>query len=104
MIWAGWHVPFFVFMMPDPVVLVAHLFTLVGTRVLAAWIFNNTGTSVFAVIVFHAADNTALVTLPEIQAISPWAAVVHSGLVLVASAVVTLLWGSGTLSRFRFGD
>jgi membrane protease YdiL (CAAX protease family) len=104
MIWAVWHVPFFVFMMPDPVILLAQVFTLVGTRVLAAWIFNNTGMCVFAVIVFHAADNAALVTLPEIQAISPSAAVVHSGFVLVAAAVVTLLWGPGTLARFRFGD
>jgi len=102
--WAAWHVPFFIFMMPDPVILVAQLFTMVGIRVLAGWIFNNTGMSVFAIILFHAADNAALVTLPEIQAISPWAAVVHSGLVLVAAAVVTSLWGPATLSRFRLGD
>jgi membrane protease YdiL (CAAX protease family) len=104
MIWAAWHVPFFVFMMPDPVILLAQVFTLVGTRVLAAWIFNNTGKSVFAAVVFHAADNTALVTLPEIQAISPWAAVVTCGLVLIAAVVVTFLWGPRTLARFRVGD
>jgi membrane protease YdiL (CAAX protease family) len=103
-IWAAWHVPFFVFMMPDRVRLLAQLLTLVATRVLAAWIFNNTGKSVFAVIVFHAADNTALVTLPEIQAISPWGAVVTCGLVAVAAGVVTLLWGPRTLARFRFGS
>ena len=103
-IWAVWHVPFFVFMMPDPLILLAQVFTLVGTRVLAAWIFNNTGRSVFAVILFHAADNAALVTLPEIQAISPWAAVVHSGFVLAAAAVVTLLWGPATLARFKFRE
>jgi len=104
LIWAVWHIPFFVFMMPDRVVLVSQVVTLVGTRVLAAWIFNNTGKSVFAIILFHAADNTALVTLPEIQAISPWGAVVHCGLVLVAAVVVTWLWGTGTLARFRFGS
>ncbi|MCP4203361.1 MAG: CPBP family intramembrane metalloprotease [bacterium] len=104
MIWAVWHVPFFVFMMPDPVILVAQVLTLVGTRVLAAWIFNNTGKSVFAAILFHAADNTALVTLPEIQALSPWGAVVTCGLVLAAAIVVTLLWGPGTLARFRFAN
>ena len=102
-IWAIWHLPFFVFMMPDRVTLLAQLLTLVGTRVLAGWIFNNTGKSVFAAILFHAADNTALVTVPEVQAISPWSAVVHCGLVLVAAVVVTLLWGPRTLARFRFG-
>jgi membrane protease YdiL (CAAX protease family) len=101
-IWAVWHVPFFVFMMPDPVILLAQVFTLIGTRVLATWIFNNTGTSVFAVILFHAADNTALVILPEIQAISPWAAVAHCGFVLAAAGAVTLLWGHRTLRRFSF--
>lgn len=72
--------------------------------ILAAWIFNNTGKSVFAVILFHAADNAALVTLPEIRSIYPWAAVVHCGLVLVAAVVVSWLWGAGTLSRFRFAN
>jgi len=102
-IWAVWHLPFFVFMMPDRVILLAQLFTLVGTRVLAVWIFNNTGKSVFAAILFHAADNTALVTLPEIQAISSWGAVLHSGLILVVAGAVTWLWGPRTLARFRFG-
>ena len=103
-IWAAWHVPFFIFMMPDPVILLAQLLTLVGARVLLAWIFNNTGKSVFATIVFHAADNAALVTMPEIQAISPWGAVVHCGFVLVAALVVTLLWGPRTLARFKFAN
>jgi membrane protease YdiL (CAAX protease family) len=102
MIWAVWHVPFFVFLMPDRAILLAQVLTLVGSRVLVAWIFNNTGKSVFAAILFHAADNTALVTLPEVQAISPWGAVVHCSLVLVAAVVVTLLWGPETLARFRF--
>ena len=104
MIWAVWHVPFFVFMMPDPVVLLAQVLTLVGTRVLAAWIFNNTGKSVFAAILFHASDNAALMTLPEVQAIVPWGAVLTSGLVLVAAVVVTMLWGPRTLARFRFAN
>lgn len=103
-IWACWHVPFFVFMMPDPVVFSAQVLTLVGTRVLVAWIFNNTGRSVFAAILFHAADNTALTTLPEIDAITPWGAVVHCGLILLAAVVVTLLWGPRTLAKWRFNN
>jgi membrane protease YdiL (CAAX protease family) len=102
LIWAVWHVPFLVVMMPDSVNIFSQLLTLVGTRVLLAWIFNNTGKSFFAAILFHAADNTALVTVPEISAISPLAAVVHCSLVLVTAAVVTWLWGPQTLARFRF--
>ena len=103
-IWALWHVPIFVFVMSDPVVLGAHVLTLVGNRVLVAWIFSNTGKSVFAAIVFHAADNTALVTLPEINANAPWGAVTLCGLTLLAAFVVTSLWGPQTLARYRFGN
>lgn len=102
LIWALWHVPFFVFMMPDPVSLIAQVLTLVGTRVLVAWIFNNTGKSVFAAILFHAADNTALVILPEISGITPWGAAVLCGFVVVAAVIVTLLWGGRTMTQYRF--
>jgi membrane protease YdiL (CAAX protease family) len=101
-IWALWHVPFFVFMMPDPLMLAAELFTLVGARVLVAWIFNNTGRSVFAAILFHAADNIALVTFPEIKTIAPWGSAILCGLVVSAAFVVTFLWGPRSLARFRF--
>jgi membrane protease YdiL (CAAX protease family) len=79
-IWALWHVPFFVF----------------------TWIFNNTGKSVFATILFHAADNTALVTLPEIHANTPWGGVLHCGVILFVVTGVTFLWGPRTLARYRF--
>jgi len=102
MVWAFWHVPFFAFTFPDPVVLSAQVLTLVGTRVLIAWVFNNTGKSVFAAILFHAADNTALVILPEVNTSSPWGAVLVCGFVLSAAVVVTLLWGPRTLARYRF--
>ena len=101
-VWALWHVPFFVFMMPDPVELSAQVLTLVGTRILVAWIFNNTGKSVFAAILFHAADNTALVILPEFTAITPWGAIVLCSLVVVAAVMVTLLWGPRAMTQYRF--
>ena len=100
-IWALWHAPFFVFMMPDPIVAGAQLLMLVANRVLVAWVFNNTGKSVFAAILFHAMDNTALVSLPDVNAIAPWGTVMLCGLTLVAAAVVTLLWGPQTLARYR---
>ena len=104
MIWALWHVPFFVFMMPDPIVAGAQLLMLAGKRVLVAWVFNNTGKSVFAAISFHAMDNTALVSMPDVNAITPWGTVTLCGLTLVAAAVVTLLWGPQTLARCRFSN
>ena len=104
LIWAVWHLPFLVVMMSDSVTILSQFFTLLGTRILIAWIFNNTGQSVFATVVFHAADNAALVTLPEISAISPAATVVHCILILLAAVIVTVLWGPQTLAGFRLGD
>lgn len=101
-IWAVWHVPFFVFLFPNPIVLFAQVTTLVGARVLAGWIFNNAGKSVFAVILFHAVDNFALLVLPDIHSISPWTSVIRAGLVLMAALLIAWLWDGETLSRFRF--
>lgn len=103
-IWALWHLPFFVFLMPDPVVFGSEVLRLVGARVLTVWIFNNTGKSVFAAISFHAVDNTALVTLPEILALSPRGPAVLCGLFGIAAALVVAMWGPRTLARYRFAD
>ena len=100
-IWAFWHLPLLVFMMPDPVVLGAQFLTLVGTRVLVAWIFNNTGKSVFAAILFHAAGNTALVALPDINAYAPRGVGTLCSFTLVAAFVASSLWGPLTLARYR---
>ena len=91
-------------MMPDLILAGAQLLMLVGNRVLVVWIFNNTGKSVFAAILFHAMDNTALASLPDVNALAPWGTVTLCGLTLVAAAVVTLLWGPQTLARYRFGN
>lgn len=100
-IWAFWHVPFFIFMMPDPYVFTAQFFTLIGSRLLLVWIFNNTGKSVFAAILFHALENTALMTFPELKAIIPWGSAIYCGLILVAAIFVTLFWDSRSLARYR---
>lgn len=104
MLWAFWHIPFFVFMIQDLVVFIAQVLTLVGIRILMAWIFNNTGNSVFSAILFHAVDNTALVTLPEIKSVIPWGSVLLCILVLITAFIVTWLWGGKTLNLFRFGS
>ena len=103
-IWAFWHVPFFIFMMPDPFVLCTRVIILIGARVLFAWTYNNTGKSVFAVILIHASDNTALMSMPKIDDLVPWGIVVHGGFVLIAVIIVTVLWGGRTLSRYRFSS
>ena len=101
-IWALWHIPFFVFMMPDPFLLIPQILSLVGIRILIVWVFINTGKSVFAAILFHAVDNAALVTFPEIMAVKPWGPTVYCGFVMITTIVVIILWGWSSLARYRF--
>ena len=102
-IWAAWHAPFFVFLFPDPIACSAQLLTLVGTRILLFWVFNNTGGSVFAVTLYHAADNTALLLLPDFKGTVPLGPLVQCGLTLFAALLVALLCDSSTMTRLRFG-
>ena len=103
-IWAVWHIPFFVLMMQDVVVLFAQVLILVGIRVFIVWIFSNTGKSLFAAILFHAIDNTALVTMPEIKSVIPWGSVIFCILVSITALIMSFLWGAKTLNSFRSGS
>ena len=102
-IWALWHLPFFVVLFPNPIALGAQLLTLIGARILLVWIFNNTGRSVFAAILYHAADNSALMVFSDIKSTVPLGSVVQCVLTLTAAFAVVLLWDSSTLTRLRFG-
>ncbi|MHC4073383.1 MAG: CPBP family intramembrane glutamic endopeptidase [Planctomycetota bacterium] len=102
-VWAIWHVPFFVFMMPDVIVFTAQIVTLMSTRVLIAWVYNNSGKSVFAATLFHAVGNALMVTLPDTGTMGALGPAISCGLVLSAAVMVTLLWGAQTLARYRFG-
>ena len=103
LIWAIWHVPFYIFIMADPVFIVAQVLILLGLRFLLVWIFNNTGKSVFAAILFHAVYNVTNGVLPNYQISTPLGVVITSSFVLIAAIVVTILWGPKTLAQFRFG-
>lgn len=103
-VWAIWHVPFFVFMMPEAIIFTAQVVTLVGTRVLIAWVYNNSRRSVFAATLFHAAGNAVMITLPDTSTTGALGPAISCGLVLSAAIVVALLWGPQTLARYRFGN
>lgn len=90
-VWALWHVPFFVFMMPDAIVVGAQVVALLSTRVLMAWLFNKTGSSVFAAILFHAMTNVAMAVVPNANTVDALGATIFCGLLLSAAVVVALL-------------
>jgi len=94
-IWALWHIPFFIFLNDDPITLVAQAVTLISLRFLIVWLFNNTGKSVFATILFHAIYNVTIGVLPGNQ-------LVASLFLLVTAIVVIFLWGPETMVQFRW--
>jgi membrane protease YdiL (CAAX protease family) len=103
-VWTIWHVPFFIFMMPEAIVFTAQVVTLMSTRVLIAWVYNNSGRSVFAATLFHAVGNALMITLPDTSTTGALVPAISCGLVLSAVIIVTLLWGPQTLARYRFGN
>jgi membrane protease YdiL (CAAX protease family) len=77
----------------------------VALRVLYTWLYNNTGGSVFATVVFHATGNLAQIGpfLNFGPGGYPLAAQRIAALLLVvAAAVVAVVWGPRTLARNRF--
>ncbi|MFC1939650.1 CPBP family intramembrane glutamic endopeptidase [Chloroflexota bacterium] len=102
LIWAIWHVPLYIFMMTDPVFIVAQVLCLLGIRFLLVWVFNNTGGSVFAAILFHTVYNATNGVLPNYQVSTPLGIVITSSFVLITAILVTILWGSKTMTRFRY--
>lgn len=101
-LWALWHVPFYLVLLP-PLTVASQVLILLSDRVLACWLYNNTHGSVLAVILYHAADNAVGLLLPDIRgASSPWGPVTMCLVTLVAASTVTLLMEGQTLTQFRW--
>ncbi|MFC2056670.1 CPBP family intramembrane glutamic endopeptidase [Chloroflexota bacterium] len=103
LIWAIWHLPFYIFIIAEPVFIVTQLLFLFGIRFLLVWLFNNTGKSVFATILFHAGYNVTNSVLPNYQVSAPLGVVITCSFVLIAAIVATILWGPKTFAQFRLG-
>ncbi|MFC1969406.1 CPBP family intramembrane glutamic endopeptidase [Chloroflexota bacterium] len=103
LIWAAWHLTLYIFIMADPVFIVAQVLLLIGLRFLHVWIFNNTGKSVFATILFHTVYNVTNGVLPNYQVNIPLGVIITCSFVLIAAIAVTILWGPKTLAQFRLG-
>jgi uncharacterized protein len=73
----------------------------VSIRILTVWLYNNTGRSLFAAIVFHAMFNVGFVLFPNYG--SHWDPAVGGVITAIAAVIVTFLWGSRTLARYRYG-
>ena len=77
----------------------------VSFRILTVWLYNNTGKSIFVVILLPAIGNTARSIFPGGRpAFELSNASIGYSMVVIASIVVVFLWGSQTLSRYRFSN
>ena len=63
-IWGLWHVPMFIFAMPEPEMIVAQVLVLIALRFLIVWLYSNTGKSVFIAILLHAIYDVCIIVIP----------------------------------------
>lgn len=75
----------------------------VSFRILTVWLYNNTGKSVFAAILFHAVTNTGRSIFPGTRSTFELLdGAIGYGLIAIVTVIVVFLWGSKTLTRFRY--
>ena len=72
----------------------------VAQRVLIVWIYNNTGKSVFVTAVYHAMMNVTWQLFPING--SYYDPRITSLLLTITAVIVTFLWGSKTLTQYRY--
>jgi membrane protease YdiL (CAAX protease family) len=98
-VWAIWHV------IPElqantPAWVAGQFFSTIGLRILIVWLYNNTGESVFAAILFHDMVNVSEFSFPNYG--SHYDPVIAGALIAITVVIVTFLWGSKTLARYRY--
>lgn len=99
---AVWHYPSMIQMGQTPALMAWGTLLTISFRILTVWLYNNTGNSVFAAILFHAVTNTGRSVFPGGRpAYELGDAAVGYAIITIAAAIVTFLWGSTTLARFR---
>jgi membrane protease YdiL (CAAX protease family) len=98
---AIWHVVPLIQMGRTPIWIAWWSLSAVSIRLLTVWLYNNTRRSLFAAIVFHAMNNLSFALFPNYG--SHWDPAVAGVITAIVAVIVTFLWGSKTLSRYRYG-
>ena len=97
---ALWHLVPLIQMGRTPIWMAWWSLSAVSIRLLTVWIYNNTGKSLFAAIVFHAMFNISFALFPNYG--SHWDPAVAGVITAIVAVIVTFLWGSRTLARYRY--
>ena len=72
----------------------------VALRILIVWLYNNTAKSVFAAILVHDTDNVSWSLFPNYG--SHYDPAITGAITAIAAVIVTFMWGSKTLARYRY--
>ena len=99
-VWAIWHIVPLIQLGRTPTQIVWQCMDMVATRILIVWLYNNTGKSVFAAVLYHMMYNVSTLLLPNFGLY--YDPVVTSMLVIIAAAIIIVLWGPKTLARYRY--
>ncbi len=99
-VWAIWHVVPFIQAHHPPTWIVWQCFSQVAARILIVWLYNNTGKSLFAAILFHDMMNVSEFSFPNNG--SHYDPAITGAIIAITAVIVTFLWGSKTLARYRY--
>lgn len=100
---ALWHYPSMIELGQTPGLMAWGTLYTIAFRVLVVWLYNNTGSSVFAAILFHAIANTGRSIFPGGRSsFEVGDAAVGYSIIIITAIVITFLWGSKTLARYRY--
>jgi uncharacterized protein len=104
LVWAIWHYPSMIQQSRDFTWIVWGTLGTVCVRILMVWLYNNTEKSVSACIIFHSMANIGRILFPKDQIHNPLVDYpnIHYSIIAIAAAIVIFLWGSKTLSRYRY--
>ncbi len=106
LVWAGYHIPGFIISgyYSFEWIFWHVLYTIAG-RVLFVWVYNNSGKSLFSMALFHWTFGLFWILWPDEQfAESPalYDPRIAAFIAISYVVIVTLLWGSKTLTQYRF--
>jgi membrane protease YdiL (CAAX protease family) len=99
-IWAIWHIIPYSQAHQTPIWIFWQCVGTVFLRTIMVWIFNNTNRSVFALILFHAMINISPYLFPSNG--SHYDPFIFAVLLAITAIAITWLWGTETLSKYRF--
>ena len=99
-IWAIWHIIPYSQAHQTPIWIFWQCIGTVFLRTIMVWIFNNTHKSVFAIILFHTMINISPYLFPSNG--SHYDPFVFAILLPITAIAITWLWGTETLSKYRF--